>query len=374
MDPSVWLLACLPGAVIWIAVLLLPWRPWSTRERLEPGSPASPPEVSDLTVLIPARNEAASIARTLAALAAQAPAIRVVLVDDRSTDGTAEIARAAGLENLTVVTAEPLAEGWTGKLWALDQGLNHVTTGLTLLLDADIELGPGTVAALLAIRRNRGPGLVSVMATLESETFWQRTMLPAFVYFFKLLYPFALSNAGSRWVAAGAGGCVLVDTSVLREVGAFGSIKDEIIDDCALAARVRAVGRQTWIGLGRTIRSRRSYAGLAGIWNMVARTAFTQLRYSVVLLGLCAAVLVCAFILPVLGLAAGDPPARIAAAVALTAMVLSYLPTLRFYRLSPFWALLLPITGTLYLAMTVDSAIRYFRGVRSAWRGRTYEA
>jgi hopene-associated glycosyltransferase HpnB len=211
------------------------------------------------------------------------------------------------------------------------------------------------------------------MATLETESFWEKLLLPAFVYFFKLLYPFRLSNSSSPRVAAGAGGCVLVDTGLLHEIGAFSSIRDEIIDDCALAARVKAAGHVTWIGLSRAVRSRRGYGGLRGIWEMVARTAFTQLRYSRGLLALCVVLLAWAFILPVVGLAVGDPTARLASGVAITAMVLAYLPTLLYYRLSPLWALLLPVTGTLYLAMTVDSAWRYARGVRSAWRGRVYE-
>jgi hypothetical protein len=166
---------------------------------------------------------------------------------------------------------------------------------------------------------------------------------------------------------------VLVDLAALREIDAFASLKHEIIDDCALAAKIKRTGRRIWIGLSRAVRSRRSYGGLGGIWAMVARTAFTQLRYSLILLAVCVALLLWAFVLPVVGLAVGDPTTRIVAAVALAAMVFSYLPTLRFYRLSPLWALALPVTGSLYLAMTIDSAVRYARGIRSAWRGRIYE-
>jgi hypothetical protein len=156
------------------------------------------------------------------------------------------------------------------------------------------------------------------------------------------------------------------------EIGAFSSIKGDIIDDCAVAARIKAAGHLTWIGLSRAVRSRRSYQGLGGIWEMVARTAFTQLGYPWALLALCVILLAWAFILPVVGLALGSAEARAVSMIALAAMVVSYLPTLRFYRLSPLWALLLPVTGTLYLAMTVDSAVRYWRGIRSTWRGRVY--
>ena len=189
-----WLLACVPGAILWIIILLLPWRPWSTRERLEGNHDLGAPETQDLTVLIPARNEAKHIGRTLFALRAQAPDLRVLVVDDRSDDGTAEVAAASDLPNLQIIEGKEMPDGWTGKLWALEQGLAEVTTPLTLLLDADIELGPGTVASLLQLRRSRSARLVSVMATLETRTFWEKLLLPAFVYFFKLLYPFHLSN------------------------------------------------------------------------------------------------------------------------------------------------------------------------------------
>ena len=368
------LLACVPGAVLWLIVLLLPWRPWSTRERLEGNGCSPPPEARDLTVLIPARNEARQLARTLGALKVQAPELQVLVVDDRSDDGTAEVALAVGLPRLRVIPGRPMVDGWTGKLWALDQGLAEVATPLTLLLDADIELCPGVIAALLEQRRTKDLQMVSLMATLETRGFWEKLLLPAFVYFFKLLYPFHLSNSSFRWVAAGAGGCVLIETNILREIGAFASLKDELIDDCALAAKVKAAGHRIWTGLSHSAISHRRYDGLAKIWEMVARTAYTQLRYSPLLLAGCVAALSLAFWLPVLGLVAGDPAARIASLTAIIAMIATYLPTLRFYRLSPLWALTLPFTGTLYLAMTVNSAWRYYRGVRSSWRGRVYSS
>jgi hopene-associated glycosyltransferase HpnB len=367
-----WLLACVPGAVIWLIILLLPWRPWSTRERLEGDGDSPPPDTRDLTVLIPARNEARQIGRTLAAIREQAPDITVLLVDDRSDDGTAEATASAGLVNLRVIRGEPMPAGWTGKLWALDQGLAAVETPLTLLVDADIELAPGIITALLEMPRGHGLQMVSLMATLETQGYWEKLLLPAFVYFFKLLYPFRLSNSSLKWVAAGAGGCVLIETDILRKIGAFASLKDELIDDCALAAKVKTAGHRIWTGLSHSVVSHRRYGGLGKIWEMVARTAFTQLRYSPLLLAGCVAALSWAFWLPVIGLAAGDRAGRLLSLAALIAMIITYLPTLRFYRLSPLWTLMLPLTGTLYLAMTADSAWRYLRGVRSTWRGRVY--
>jgi hopene-associated glycosyltransferase HpnB len=371
---TVWLLACVPGAVIWLMILLLPWRPWSTRERLEVRGGTAAADTDDLTILIPARNEAGQIVRTLAALKAQAPHARVLLVDDGSEDGTTETASAVGLTGLRIVTGREMPAGWTGKLWALEQGLAAVETRRTLMLDADIELGPGVIAALFEQQLSQGVRMVSLMATLETNGLWERLLLPAFVYFFKMLYPFRLSNSSFPRVAAGAGGCVLVDTEVLREIGAFASIKGELIDDCALAARVKAAGHRTWIGLSRAVVSHRSYDGLPTIWNMVARTAYTQLRYSPVLLAGCVVALSWAFWLPVVGLIAGDQTARMVSLTAIIAMIITYLPTLFFYRLSPLWAMLMPLTGTLYLAVTLDSARRYYRGVRSSWRGRVYSS
>ena len=355
-------------------ILLLPWRPWSTRERLEGDRDSPSPDTRDLTVLIPARNEARQIDRTLVAIREQAPDVTVLLVDDGSDDDTADSARAAGLVNLKIIEGRPMTDGWTGKLWALDQGLAEVETPLTLLLDADIELGPGGIAALLEQRKTEDLQMVSLMATLETHGFWEKLLLPAFVYFFKLLYPFRLSNSSFRWVAAGAGGCVLIETNILREIGAFDSLKDQLIDDCALAAMVKAAGHRIWTGLSQSVVSHRRYHGIGKIWEMVARTAYTQLRYLPLLLIACVAALSWTFWLPVLGLVAGDQPARIASLMAMTAMIATYLPTLRFYRLSLLWAVLLPFTGTLYLAMTVNSAWRYYRGVRSTWRGRVYSS
>jgi hopene-associated glycosyltransferase HpnB len=369
-----WLLACVPGAILWLIILGLPWRPWSTRERLHGGGTSPPPDTNDLTVLIPARNEARQIGRTLAAIREQAPDVAVLMVDDRSDDGSSEAARATGLANLKVIEGLPMPDGWTGKLWVLDQGLAEVETPLTLLLDADIELGPGIIAALLEQRRTEDLQMVSLMATLETHGFWEKLLLPAFVYFFKLLYPFHLSNSSFRWVAAGAGGCVLIETKILTEIDAFDSLKGALIDDCALAAKVKAAGHSIWTGLSHSVVSHRSYDGIGNIWEMVARTAYTQLRYSPLLLVGCVAALSWAFWLPVLGLAAGDQTARIASMTAMAAMISTYLPTLRFYRLSPLWSLTLPFTGTLYLAMTINSAWRYYRGVRSTWRGRVYSS
>jgi len=351
---NIWLLVTVPGAVLWLIILLLPWRPWSTRERLESSPSSQPADLSDITVLIPARNEAKGIGRTLTALERQGTGLEVVVIDDQSEDDTAGAARTAGPAGTRVIEGKALPDGWTGKLWALEQGLAEVSTRYTLLLDADIELGGGIVGRVLELLRARELKMVSLMATLSMVGLWEKLLMPSFIYFFKLLYPFHLANSSSSRVAAAAGGTVLIETCVLREIGGFAALKDELIDDCALAAKVKAAGHGTWVGLSHSVVSHRRYPTLRSIWNMVARTAYTH------------------FVLPLAGLFAPDPTARAAAVVAGVTATVTYLPTLIYYRRSPAWALMLPIVGVLYLAMTIDSARRYSKGIRSEWRGRVY--
>ena len=363
------------GAALWFCILMLPWQPWRVRERLEATATDDTADIDleDVTVLIPARDEAGVIGATLAALGQQGRGLRVVLVDDRSGDGTAEAARRAAPEplSLDVCTGAALAEGWTGKLWALEQGRQRIETPLTLLLDADITLRPGMIRALRDKKEESGAALVSVMAALRMRGGWEKLLLPAFIFFFRLLYPFHLSNGPGRRVAASAGGCVLIETSVLARIGGFEAIRGALIDDCALARAVKDAGHRTWIGVSRGTESHRAYPTLGVVWQMVARTAYTQLRYSPVLLLVCTVLMALMFWAPIAGLG-GPPAAQIAGGVGLVAMAVCYLPTVRYYRLSPAWALTMPLIGTLYLAMTWHSALRHWGGRRSEWKGRVY--
>ncbi len=366
MNLPVWIVASLP-ALMWVGLLCLPWRPWSTRERIEVDPAAPLPDLSEITVLIPARNEADVIGTTLQGLQAQGSGLRVIVIDDQSEDDTARIA--AAFPNTKVVSGRPLPEGWTGKLWALEQGKGHAGTAMLLLLDADIWLQPGLLAALLEHKRRDRRQFVSLMADLNRSSFWDRLLLPAFVYYFKLLYPFALSNSDSCRVAAAAGGCVLADTEALQRAGAFASLRGALIDDCTLARQVKNAGFRTWLGLSRGVVSLRPYGTLRSIHDMVARSAFTQLRYSNLLLLAVTAVFLLAYGVPFVALAS---PAWPPALLALAAMLLGYVPMLRYYGASPAWALLLPVSAALYLGMTWSSAISYWRGTRSRWRGRIY--
>ncbi len=356
--------------MIGLAVLMLPWRPWSTAESFDVDQPAAP-DLSDITVLIPARNECDLIGRTLAGLGAQGSGMRIIVIDDHSTDGTACVAAASGLPGLEIVAAGPLADGWSGKLWALEQGRARATTTLIALLDADIALKPGVLAGLRERLGDRGLQLVSLMAHLRMETFCERMLLPAFVYYFKLIFPFALSNSPHSRVAAAAGGCVLLEARALGRIGGFAALKEALIDDCTLAARIKAGGGRIWIGLTHSALSQRGYS-CGDIWSMVARSAYTQLDYSPGRLLACTALLTLYYLAAPALLMLGEGLVAPIAACAYLALALPYLPTLRYYGRSPLWAALLPATALLFLLMTLTSALRYHSGERSHWKGRSY--
>ena len=255
----IWTIFALLGAVIWVSILMLPWNPWRTREFLDADSPLPEEDLSNITALIPARNEAEMLKTTLPALRAQGRGLKIIVIDDQSTDRTTETARRAAGEKILVVSGKPVPPGWSGKLWALQQGLIHVRTPLTLLLDADIETLPGILGRMRIAMKKKNVQMISLMASLRMETFWERLLMPAFIFFFKLLYPFRLSNNPLSGVAAAAGGCILLETKPLAQIGGFKALRGELIDDCALARRIKARGYKTWIGLTHSVRSIRPY-------------------------------------------------------------------------------------------------------------------
>ncbi len=371
--PPMLLTATALSALLWLTLLVLPWRPWSTAERLEIPKDAPPVCLADITALIPARDEAGCIAATLRALAMQGNIAKIVMIDDQSSDGTGDVARGVGLANLQVLSGTPLPAGWSGKLWALQQASSEVETPYTLLLDADIELGAGALGALKSHMTSNRLALASVMASLHMGNAWEKLLLPPFIYFFKLIYPFALSNRPRSPIAAAAGGCVLLRTDMLHALGGFEALREAIIDDCTLAQRVKRHGGRTWLGLSREVRAIRPYETLGNIWNMVARTAFTQLRYSNLLLAICTLMLGLSFVVPLLGLCSGAPATVVAGLVAVGAMSWSYWPTVRYYGLHPLWVATLSAAACLFLAMTWTSAWRYWSGERSRWKNRSYD-
>ncbi len=359
------------GVFLWWIIALVPWQPWDTQESLEPDGVKNV-SLEEITVLIPARNEGPFITQTLKTLGDQGHSFKIIVIDDQSDDDTAAQAQKSGAMVITG-TSPPL--GWSGKLWALEQGLSKVRTTYTLLLDADIALAPGIVATLLKKAREENLALVSLMAAPPLYRFFERLLMPAFVFFFKLLYPFQLANKPGSRVAAAAGGCILVETNALRRIGAFTSLRDALIDDCTLATHIKRAGLHTWIGLSHSARSHRGYDDMKTIWNMVARTAYTQLHYSPFLLFTCTLIMVSMFwfaplapLLPTL-----NTIGIVISLLTWIAMIMVYVPILRYYQRSLFWSLALPIIGTLFLLMTWTSAIRFWRGERAQWKNRRYE-
>jgi hopene-associated glycosyltransferase HpnB len=351
---------------------------WLARERDDAGLPPDPAVWPDVAAVVPARNEADVIERSIGSLLAQdyPGALRVVLVDDASDDGTA--ARAASLavadERLTILTGRPLPAGWTGKLWAVSQGVAAAGAPEYLwITDADIAHAPQTLRRLVARAEAGGLALVSLMARLQTGTWPERLLIPAFVFFFDMLYPFALVNEPRRRVAAAAGGVMLVRREALAGAGGIAAIRAEIIDDCALAARLKTQG-PIWLGLTRTSVSLRPYRTTGEIGRMVARSAYAQLGYSPWLLaGTIAGMLLVYAAAPLLALFA-DSPARWLGLAAWMLMAASFQPMLRYYRLSPLWGLLLPLIGAIYSGFTLQSAIEVWRGRGGMWKGRPQAA
>ncbi|WP_380567892.1 glycosyltransferase [Streptacidiphilus jeojiensis] len=359
---------------------------WHTDVRLPPRPErAARPGVA---IVVPARDEAEVLPLSLPSLLAQEypGTARVILVDDGSTDGTGELARrlgeAPGSLPLTVTSPGEPPQGWTGKLWALRHGVELAgDVEYLLLTDADIAHAPASLDSLVAAAEGASGGgydLVSQMARLRTETRWERLIVPAFVYFFAQLYPFRWSNRPGSRTAAAAGGCTLVRREALERAGGVAAIRGAVIDDVNLAKAVKRGGGRTWLGLADQVDSVRPYPEFGQLWRMVSRSAFAQLRHSVLLLigtvlGLALVYLVPP-VLTAVGLAAGDSRLASVAGAAWLLMAYTYVPMLRYYRQPPVAALLLPFTALLYLLMTVDSAVQHWRGRGAAWKGRTYPA
>jgi hopene-associated glycosyltransferase HpnB len=376
-----------PAAVsllAWLWLALFHGRFWRADQVLAEGCDerASWPEIC---AVIPARNEAATIGAALRSLLEQdyPGAISVVVVDDDSDDGTAGAARAAaqGDTRLHVVSGAPLPAGWTGKLWAVSQGVDHAArvapdATFLLLTDADIAHDRLNLRRLVVRAEDEGRELVSLMVRLVVGTFWERLLIPAFVFFFQKLYPFPRVNNPRGRVAAAAGGCMLLRRSALARIGGIEAIRGEVIDDCALARAIKRSGGSIWLGLTETTCSLRGYGTLAGIWNMVARSAYVQLRHSVVLLAGTLAGMILLYLVPplafVAGIATSDPVAALAGGGAWAVMTVLYGPTLALYGQPSWRAALLPAAAALYCAMTVTSAWRTWRGRGAGWKGRHY--
>jgi hopene-associated glycosyltransferase HpnB len=363
---------------IWLYLLLARGGFWRARERDDANEPALPAIWPGLVAVIPARDEAANVGEAIGSLLRQnyAGAFSIVLVDDDSCDGTAEAARTAAQadDRLTILRGQPLPKGWTGKLWAVQQGVEAATgrsqpPDYLLLTDADIVYSPDALQRLVARAEAGGLVLTSLMVKLRCESFAERVLVPAFVFFFALLYPFAWVNRRDCATAAAAGGCMLVRPDALRRAGGIEGIRGALIDDCALAQALKPHG-PIWLGLTQNVRSIRPYPRLGDVRRMVSRSAFAQLRYSPLLLaGTLTGLALTYLAAPLLALFASGMPQAIGALVWLL-MALSFQPVLRFYRRSPLWGLALPAIALLYMAFTLDSAYQHVRGRGGSWKGR----
>ena len=389
-------IACTLAAVAWIYLLAGHGGYWRTTEWL-PRVAAEPDAWPDVVAVVPARNEAEMLPVTLPALLGQdyPGPLTVIVVDDGSSDGTSEVAaRIAGSlpesRALRMIPGAPPPEGerWAGKVWAMDQGLRAAgSPDYVVFTDADIAWEAHQLRRLVAAAEGDDRDLVSQMALLRATSGWERVVVPAFVYFFAQLYPFRRVNVPGSRTAAAAGGCMLIRRETLDKAGGVTPIRGALIDDVAMGRLIKSQRGRTWLGVTRQVVSVRPYPGLASLWQMVARSAYTQLLYSPLVLAGTLAGLLFLYLLPPAGavtglvvlLAGGGPagpagPAALAAGAGLAGwalMSLSYLPLLRLYRLSPLRAPGLPLIALLYAAMTADSARRHYAGRGAEWRGRT---
>jgi len=366
------LLALVPVA-IWLYLLAGRGMFWVMQERDDRDEPAQPSSWPSVVAVVPARNEADVIAQTLASLLAQdyPGSFRVVMVDDQSTDGTADVARAlAGQDRLVVINGVPRPSGWTGKLWAVRQGIMAAGTPDYLwLTDADIAHSRDNLRRLVARAQSSKLVLTSLMAKLHCASWSERYLIPAFVFFFDMLYPFGWVNDPKNTLAAAAGGCMLVRRDALERAGNIDAIRSEIIDDCALGRAMKTQG-PIWLGLTERAVSVRPYRGMAEIRAMVARSAYAQLGYSpLVLAGTFVGMIAVYAAAPLFALLAHES-AQASGILAWAAMAFAFQPILKFYRLSPLWGVALPLIGAVYALFTLDSALQHWRGRGGMWKGR----
>ena len=369
------LLAATLSLAIWTYLLLGHGRFWQSGPTL---AAATPTTVPSLAIIVPARDEAAGIGRALRSLLAQdyPGPFRIILIDDGSQDGTAEIAAGLADPRLTIITGAERPVGWSGKLWALHQGIEAARTitpapELLLLTDADIEHHPAHAATLAAKAVRDDLDMVSEMVALNCHSWPERALVPTFVFFFALLYPFALVNDPGSRTAAAAGGTVLIRAAALARIGGLAAMRGALIDDVTLAGLVKKGGR-IWLGHSALAASIRPYPHAADIWRMVTRTAFVQLRFSPWLLAGTVLGMAVVWLLPPIATLTGHGPARGAGALAWLAMTVAYMPTLRRFRLSLVWAPFLPLVALFYTAATIGSAADHWQGRGVTWKRRSY--
>ncbi|MGZ5803637.1 MAG: glycosyltransferase [Xanthobacteraceae bacterium] len=362
---------------VWIYLVAARGDFWLAAERA--GDPPAPLAWPLVVAVIPARDEAEGVGDTVGSLLRQnyAGEFSVVLVDDQSTDGTAEVARHAAasahaIDRLTVISGSAPPAGWTGKLWAMQQGTTQAGARnpiYILFTDADIVYEPNALARLVARAEARKLVLASWMVKLHCEEWIERAFIPAFIFFFQMLYPFAWVNRRETTTAAAAGGCMLVRGEALGAIGGLDSIRDALIDDCALARNLKRQG-PIELTLTEDAHSTRLYAEFEDVRQMIARSAYAQLQYSPLLLAATVAGMALTYLVPVLLALFASGAEQVFGILAWAIMALAFVPTLRFYRLSPAWGLALPLIALGYMAFTIDSAWQHSQGRGGLWKGR----
>jgi len=358
---------------VWVALVLTGF--WTCGERDDTAPLARPAVWPDVVAVVPARDEADVITRSIGSLIAQdyPGNFRVVLVDDNSGDGTGALARGLGSDRLTVLSGAPLAAGWTGKLWAVHQGIQEAGAPQYLwLTDADIEHDPDTLTRLVEIAQGGNRRLVSFMALLSSQTWAEKLLIPAFIWFFMMLYPFNwIKRRGP--ISGAAGGCVLVERAALEAAGGIGAMRGALIDDCTLGGLIKKQG-PIWLGLTKRSRSIRPYTGWREIGMMIARSAYAQLRYNPALLVLTVLGLGLVFGAPLWLALAGHGAVKVCGLIACGLALGAYQPVLTYYGRGPGWGLTLPLVAAFYTGCTLYSAWAYYRGKGGMWKGRAQAA
>jgi hopene-associated glycosyltransferase HpnB len=367
-------LIALVSLLIWLYLWLLHGRFWQSAPQLPADRPQAHPPAD---IIVPARDEAVTIGAAIGSLLAQdyPGPFRVILVDDNSTDGTAALglaAAGAAASRLTVISLQSKPAGWSGKLWAMSRGIAASEAPIMLLTDADIVHDPRHLSSLVAKLEQDRMDMVSEMVRLSCASVAERALVPAFVYFFQMLYPFSRVNDPRSRVAAAAGGTVLIRREALERIGGIDSIKGSLIDDVALAKSLKK-GGPIFLGHSGLASSIRAYPNFGDIWHMISRTAFTQLRHSAVLLALTLLGLSMVWLVPVAAIFLGSGWQRVCGLIAYGLAASSYLPTLARYERSRLWALLLPLIAVFYMAATVASALDYWLGRGARWKSRAYE-
>ena len=382
LQPVLLFAASASPVLIWLYLFLGRGWFWQVRRHLLPQM-APPKAGRKVAVVIPARNEADVVALTVTSLLDQEfnGELHIFLVDDASIDGTVGAgALGDGTDGrqtrLTLIEAV-LREGWTGKMSAVAQGVERALLtepDYLLFTDADIEHDPGNVSRLVALADKGNYDLVSLMVKLETRTIAEKALMPAFVFFFFLLYPPAWIADSRRGTAGAAGGCMLVRPSRLRQAGGIAAIRAEIIDDCALARIIKQAGGREWMGLAEHTRSTRSYGSFAAIGRMISRTAFNQLGHSTILLAGTLVGLAAAYLLPVAFTLYGKLPYSSFGAEAWLLLTAAYAPIVTFYRRNPLWTLSLPLVAVFYSAATIHSAVKFWLGHGGEWKGRIQDS